>query len=155
MGRGGGDIVNWIKKCSTGHVTGIDYSKVSVEESKKLNAIAIKQGRCDIVYGDVSSMPFDDEAFDCVSAFETVYFWEDLEKCFAEVHRVMKNGGTFLICNESDGTNPKDEKWAKKIGGMKIYNEMQLRTMLEKVGFCDIKSFVDAKKHWLCIVAKK
>ncbi len=50
-------------------------------------------------------MPFDDEAFDCVSAFETVYFWEDLEKCFAEVHRVMKNGGTFLICNESDGTN--------------------------------------------------
>ena len=152
---GGANIVNWIKKCSTGHVTGIDYSKVSVEESKKLNAIAIKQGRCDIVYGDVSSMPFDDEAFDCVSAFETVYFWEDLEKCFAEVRRVMKSGGTFFICNESDGTNSKDEKWAKKIGGMKIYNEMQLRTMLEKVGFCDIKSFADAKKHWLCIVAKK
>ena len=100
-------------------------------------------------------MPFDDEAFDCVSAFETVYFWEDLEKCFAEVRRVMKSGGTFFICNESDGTNSKDEKWAKKIGGMKIYNEMQLRTMLEKVGFCDIKSFADAKKHWLCIVANK
>ena len=33
---GGANIVNWIKKCSTGHVTGIDYSKVSVEESKKL-----------------------------------------------------------------------------------------------------------------------
>ena len=152
---GGANIVNWLGKCATGHVTGIDYSKVSVEESKKLNAVAIKQGRCDIVHGDVSSMPFDDEAFDCVSAFETVYFWDDLEKCFAEVHRVMKNGGTFLICNESDGANSKDEKWAKKIGGMKIYNEMQLRTMLEKVGFCDIKSFADAKKHWLCIVANK
>ncbi len=152
---GGANIVNWLGKCATGHVTGIDYSKVSVEESKKLNAVAINQGKCDIVYGDVSSMSFDDEAFDCVSAFETVYFWEDLEKCFAEVHRVMKNGGTFLICNESDGTNFKDEKWAKKIGGMKIYNETQLRTMLEKVGFCDIKSFVDAKKHWLCIVANK
>ena len=152
---GGANIVNWLGKCSTGHVTGIDYSKVSVAESEKLNAIAIKQGKCDIVYGDVSSMPFDDEAFDCVSAFETVYFWEDLEKCFAEVRRVMKSGGTFFICNESDGTNSKDEKWAKKIGGMKIYNEMQLRTMLEKVGFCDIKSFVDAKKHWLCIVANK
>ena len=152
---GGANIANWLRKCASGHVTGIDYSKVSVEESGKLNAIAIKQGKCDIVYGDVSSMPFDDEAFDCVSAFETVYFWEDLEKCFAEVHRVMKSGGTFLICNESDGTNSKDEKWAKKIGGMKIYNEMQLRTMLEKVGFCDIKTFVDAKKHWLCIVANK
>ena len=152
---GGANIANWLAKCTNGHVSGIDYSKVSVAESEKLNAIAIKQGKCDIVYGDVSSMPFDDEAFDCVSAFETVYFWEDLEKCFAEVRRVMKNGATFLICNESDGTNSKDEKWAKKIGGMKIYNEMQLRTMLEKVGFCDIKTFVDAKKHWLCIVANK
>lgn len=152
---GGANIANWLAKCTNGHVTGIDYSKVSVAESEKLNAIAIKQGKCDIVYGDVSSMPFDDETFDCVSAFETVYFWEDLEKCFAEVHRVMKSGATFLICNESDGTNSKDEKWAKKIGGMKIYNEMQLRTMLEKVGFCDIKTYVDAKKHWLCIVANK
>ena len=152
---GGANIANWLAKCTNGHVSGIDYSKVSVAESEKLNAIAIKQGKCDIVYGDVSSMPFDDEAFDCVSAFETVYFWADLEKCFAEVRRVMKSGGTFFICNESDGTNSKDEKWAKKIGGMKIYNEMQLRTMLEKVGFCDIKSFVDAKKHWLCVVANK
>ena len=152
---GGANIANWLAKCTNGHVSGIDYSKVSVAESEKLNAIAIKQGKCDIVYGDVSSMPFDDESFDCVSAFETVYFWADLEKCFAEVRRVMKSGGTFLICNESDGTNSKDEKWAKKIGGMKIYNEMQLRTMLEKVGFCEIKTFVDAKKHWLCIVANK
>ena len=152
---GGANIANWLAKCTNGHVSGIDYSKVSVVESEKLNAIAIKQGKCDIVYGDVSSMPFDNEAFDYVSAFETVYFWTDLEKCFAEVNRVMKSGGTFLICNESDGTNSKDEKWAKKIGGMKIYNEMQLRTMLEKVGFCDIKTFVDAKKHWLCIVANK
>ena len=152
---GGANVAKWLGKCATGHVTGIDYSEVSVEESKKLNAIAIKGGKCDIVYGNVSSMPFDDEAFDCVSAFETVYFWEDLEKCFIEVRRVMKKGGIFLICNESDGTNLKDEKWTKIIGGMKIYNEIQLHTMLEKVGFCDIKSFVDAKRHWLCIVAKK
>lgn len=152
---GGANVVNWLSKCANGHVTGIDYSKVSVEESKKLNAIAIKQGKCDIVYGDVSSMPFDEESFDCVSAFETVYFWTDLEKSFAEVNRVMKSGGTFLICNESDGTNSADEKWAKKIGGMKIYNEEQLYTALEKAGFCNIKSYVNAKKHWLCIVANK
>ena len=131
------------------------FPKVSVAESEKLNAIAIKQGKCDIVYGDVSSMPFDDESFDCVSAFETVYFGEDLEKCFAEVHRVMKSGGTFFICNESDGTNAADETWTKKISGMKIYNEKQLRTALEAAGFGNIESHSDAKKHWLCIVAKK
>ena len=68
---------------------------------------------------------------------------------------VMKSGGTFFICNESDGTNAADEKWTKKISGMKIYNEKQLRTALEAAGFGNIESHSDAKKHWLCIVAKK
>ena len=68
-------------------------------------------------------MPFADESFDCVSSFETVYFWQDWKKCFAEVNRVMKSGGTFLICNESDGTNAADEKWTEENRSMKIYNE--------------------------------
>ncbi len=44
-------------------------------------------------------------AFDLATAFETVYFWPGLEKCFAEVCRILKPGGTFPICNESDGTD--------------------------------------------------
>lgn len=108
---GGANIARWLNKCVNGHVTGLDYSEVSVAESGKLNAAAIKQGKCNIVQGDVSSMPFADECFDFVSSFETVYFWPGLEKCFAEVNRVMRSGGgTFLICNESDGTNAADEK---------------------------------------------
>ena len=111
---GGANIANWLAKCTNGHVSGIDYSKVSVAESEKLNAIAIKQGKCDIVYGDVSSMPFDNETFDCVSAFETVYFWTDLEKCFTEVHRVMKSGGTFLIATRVTEQIPRTKNGQKK-----------------------------------------
>ena len=119
---GGANIATWLDKCRNGHVTGLDYSEVSVAESQELNAAAIKQGKCRVLQGDVSSIPFSDEVFDYVSAFETVYFWPGLKKCFSEVNRVLKSGGTFLICNESDGTNASDEKWTKIIGGMKIYN---------------------------------
>lgn len=52
---------------------------------------------CCVVQGDVSAIPFPDAVFDYVSAFETVYFWPGLEKCFFEINRVLKNGGTFLI----------------------------------------------------------
>ena len=38
---GGANIVAWLGKCGNGHVTGMDYSKVSVAESQKLNAAAI------------------------------------------------------------------------------------------------------------------
>ena len=105
---GGANIATWLDKCRNGHVTGLDYSEVSVAESQELNAAAIKQGKCRVLQGDVSAIPFSDEVFDYVSAFETVYFWPGLKKCFSEVNRVLKSGGTFLICNESDGTNASD-----------------------------------------------
>ena len=102
---GGANIATWLDKCRNGHVTGLDYSEVSVAESQELNAAAIKQGKCRVLQGDVSAIPFSDEVFDYVSAFETVYFWPGLKKCFSEVNRVLKSGVTFLIFNERDGTN--------------------------------------------------
>ena len=152
---GGANIAAWLGKCGNGHVTGMDYSKVSVAESQKLNAAAIKQGKCCVVQGDVSAIPFPDAVFDYVSAFETVYFWPGLKKCFFEVNRVLKNGGTFLICNESDGTNDADEKWTKLIDGMKIYTSDQLIAALKEAGFTEIKTYSNTKNHWISIVATK
>ena len=143
---GGANIAVWLNKCRKGHVTGLDYSEVSVAESQKLNAAAIQQGKCKVVQGDVSAIPFPDANFDHVSAFETVYFWPELKKCFSEVNRVLKDGGTFLICNESDGMNASDDKWTKIIDGMKIYNCDQLITALKEAGFMEIKPYADAKK---------
>ena len=136
---GGANIVAWLGKCGNGHVTGMDYSKVSVAESQKLNAAAIKQGKCNVVQGDVSAIPFSDATFDYVSAFETVYFWPGLVKCFSEVNRVLKSEGIFLIC----------------INGMKIYTSKQLVAALKEAGFTEIKTYSNAKNHWISIVATK
>ena len=152
---GGANIAVWLDKCKNGHVTGMDYSEVSVAESQKLNAYAIKQEKCSVVQGDVSAIPFPDAACDYVSAFETVYFWPGLAKCFLEVNRVLKSKGTFLICNESDGTNAADEKWTKMINGMKIYTSEQLVAALKEAGFTEIKTYSNIKNHWISIVATK
>ena len=152
---GGANIALWLGRCKNGHVTGIDYSEISVEESKKRNSAAIKQNRCEIIQGNVADMPFADSTFDCVSAFETIYFWPGLKMCFGEVYRILKNGGIFMICNESDGTNTADEKWTEKIGGMKIYNKEQICAALKSAGFSETESFSDEEKHWLCVLAIK
>ena len=151
---GGANIVAWLGKCGNGHVTGMDYSKVSVAESQKLNAAAIKQGKCCVVQGDVSAIPFPDAVFDYVSAFETIYFWPDLLQSFREVHRVLKPDGMFLICNECGGDNEKDEKWTEKIDGMTIYKDVQLKNILEQTGFRNIQIH-KSEKGWLCITAQK
>ena len=98
---GGANIKRLLKKCPQGIVKGIDYSPVSVEKSKKVNDAAIAEGRCAVLQGSVADMIFADDWFDAVTAFETVYFWPNLPQCFREVYRVLKPGGTLLICNES------------------------------------------------------
>ena len=152
---GGANIKRMLKKCPQGIVKGIDYSPVSVDTSRDVNQAAINAGRCVIWQGSVDSIIFASDWFDAVTAFETVYFWPELKKCFSEVNRVLKYGGTFLICNESDGMNASDDKWTKIIDGMKIYNCDQLITALKEAGFMEIKPYADAKNHWLCIVATK
>ena len=150
---GGANIKRLLKKCSQGVVRGIDYSSVSVEKSKKVNEAAVTEGRCDVLCASVAELPFESEQFDAVTAFETVYFWPDLPQCFREVYRVLKPGGTFLICNESNGDSDKDEKWTEIIGGMTIYKDAELKTYLEQAGFHEVQ--IHKKKSWLCITAWK
>ena len=151
---GGANIRKLLKKCPQGEVKGIDYSPVSVEKSRKVNENAIREGRCAVLQGSVADMLFASEWFDLVTAFETVYFWPDLVQCFREVWRVLKPGGTFLICNECSGDTAKDDKWTEKIDGMTIYKDVELRDYLEQTGFCAVQIHKD-KRGWLCVTAEK
>lgn len=151
---GGANIRTLLKLCPDGHITGADYSAVSVEKSRRVNKKAVLAGRCDVVEGSADDLPFADGAFDAVTAFETVYFWPGLTKCFREVHRVLKNGGRFLICNESDGKKAEDEKWTKIIGGMTIYTAEQLEEALKQAGFGRITTRKN-DRGWVCVTAEK
>ena len=155
VGCGGGmNIKKLLEKSPEGYVKGIDYSEASVAKSEKINKKAIEEGRCEVIQGNVMELPFEEATFDLVTAFETIYFWPDIVKEFRQIYRVLKEDGKFMICNESNGENPKDAKWIDKIDGMRIYNEPKIREALMAAGFKKIK--VDSNnKHWLCIVVKK
>ena len=151
---GGANVRKLLEKSPYGKVTGIDYSEISVEKTRKINKAGIESKRCDILQGDVMKLPFRDEIFDVITAFETIYFWPDICEAFKQVYKILKIGGTFMICNESNGENPRDEKWTNRIQGMKIYNSEQIKKFLEDAGFTDVK--VDkTKKGWICVVVKK
>ena len=83
----------------------------------------------------MQELPFADDSFEQVTAFETIYFWPNLEEAFQQVFRVLKPGGSFLVCNESNGEDPKQEKWCDIIGGMTIYTGERLFELLWAAGF--------------------
>ena len=151
---GGANIKTLLKLCPKGKVQGIDYSAVSVEKARKVNADAIAAGRCTVQQASVAELPFEAEQFEVVTAFETVYFWPELAQNFGEVYRVLKPGGVFFICNEANGETAKDDKWTQIINGMTIYTDTALKTYLEQAGFCKIQSHKN-KKGWLCVTAQK
>lgn len=147
---GGANIKKLLEKAAQGSVKGIDYSEVSAEKSRSLNALAISAGRCEIMQANVAQLPFEDNSFDLVTAFETVYFWPELPACFREVGRVLRPGGTFFICNECG----EDNKWTDIVSGMKIYTADELTQVLTKAGFTDIVMHKN-DKGWLCATARK
>ena len=152
---GGANVARMLNRCPKGMVTGIDYSPVSVKKSSELNAAAIAAKRCNILEGNASTLPFKNGVFDLVTAFETVYFWPNIEECFRGVRHTLKEGGRFAIVNEDDGLTGNNEKWEKLIEGMHTYTPDELRTHLTNAGFRDIAVHGDRQHHWLTVIATK
>lgn len=156
LGCGGGrNIRALLRKYPVASVTALDYSEISVEKAKRVNREELQAGRCQILQGDVSRLPFEDGSFDLVTAFETVYFWPGPTESFREVYRTLQPGGIFLIVNESDGENSLDNKWLSVIDGMRIYDGDQLSHFLTEAGFSNVIMDRDAKKHWLYVLAMR
>ena len=156
LGCGGGrNTAELLKRYPQANVTALDYSALSVEKTKEYNKDMIAADRCTVIQGNVAELPFEDGAFDLATAFETVYFRPGLEHCFSEVYRVLKPGGTFMICNESDGTDDTSLKFEKIIEGMKCYTVDELFSALTKAGFTEVKSDSYDRKPWITVIARK
>ena len=156
IGCGGGMNIIRLSRICSDKIYGIDVSPLCVKNATKANKDLIKKGRVEITLGNVSSLPYPSESMDVVTAFETVYFWEKIDKCFAEVYRVLKKDGVFLITNElkaEDGNPDKYEK-LESILNLNIYSEDELSENLKKAGFTDIKAEIKGE-DWICIIAIK
>lgn len=152
LGCGGGrNIEYFLTKADK--VYGMDHSQASVKMARERNKEAINSGRCQILVGDVKSLPFKDESMDMVTAFETIYFWNEIEVCFKEIYRVLNDGGRFLICNEASSMKRRDvRKLAEKID-FEVYTPDDLTNMLTKVGFC-CEHHLDGKEQLAFIATK-
>ena len=165
IGCGGGVNVERFLKMTDNKVYGLDYSEVAVEKSTKLNQAAIDEGRCEIIQGSVSELPFEDNTFDIITGFETVYFWPDFVNDSKEVRRVLKDDGIMFICNEAI-PNEGDERQKELIDllEMEIYSEDEFDEYLREAGFSDIICFSkdgqdsldkELVTGWLCVIARK
>lgn len=155
IGCGGGVNIEKFLKLTSGNVDGLDYSEVSVAETVKRNQNAVDNGRCKVIQANVSAMPIDDESYDVVSAFETIYFWPDIGNTFKEVLRIIKPNGQFVIAQGTDGNHPDDEKWLNTVEGMSLYTAPELEKYLLNAGFSGVNIFKKENDYILVVIAEK
>ena len=155
IGCGGGVNIEKFLKITKNNVDGLDYSEVSVAESIKRNQKAIDDERCEIFQADVRDMPIEDESYDLVTGFETIYFWPDIGETFKEVSRIIKPNGQFMIAQGTDGTHPDDEKWLATVEGMSVYTAPELEKYLLDAGFKSVKSYKKENDYILVVIGQK
>lgn len=146
IGCGGGlNVLRFLERIPAGHVFGVDISAASVEKSRAVNRKYLGT-RCEIYQANADSLPFEDGSLDIVTAFETVYFWKDLPKCFGEIKRVLKNNGKFIVVN--DPGDP-EKHWERMIPGMIAYTPEEIEARMKEAGFSEIS--IMRKKHTFCV----
>ena len=153
VGCGGGKAISRILEETRREVAGIDHSPEAVKTARSVNRAAVSSGRLRIVESSVESLPFRDGFFDVVTAFETTYFWPELQAGLTEIHRVLNRGGRLVIANEF-ADRASAGAWADRLN-MHVPDSETLAGAAYEAGFLMVDVSVHPHNGWLRLVAAK
>ena len=138
IGFGPGVAIQYAsQKAAHGLVAGVDYSETMVQVARKRSAAAIKAGRVDLKYGEVSSLPYPDASFDTAFTIHCIYFWAKPIDGLRELGRILKPGGLLAVT-----IMPKD-KWLKERTPppdvFTLYSIDEVAHLLSEAGFREVR----------------
>ncbi len=82
-------------------IVGLDISEGMLEVGRKKVTQKQLDNKIKLVLGDSENLPFEDDTFDAITVAFGVRNFENLEKGLAEIYRVLKPGGIFVILETS------------------------------------------------------
>ncbi|OYU79829.1 MAG: bifunctional demethylmenaquinone methyltransferase/2-methoxy-6-polyprenyl-1,4-benzoquinol methylase [Flavobacterium sp. BFFFF1] len=101
IATGTGDLAILMSQTNAKKIIGLDISAGMLEVGKHKIADRKLSDKIDMVIGDSENMTFDDNTFDAITVAFGVRNFENLEKGLAEILRVLKPGGIFVILETS------------------------------------------------------
>jgi SAM-dependent methyltransferase len=115
-----------------GYVCGLDHSARMLRQAERRNAAAIRDGRVDLRLGSVDSLAAFYAPFDKILAVNTVMFWNDPEKSFAELRHLLRPEGRIVVAHQPRGPGVTDK--TATAAGLKI------AAQLARAGFCEVRT---------------
>lgn len=97
VGTGPGWLLHAVRRiCGDAELYGVDISASMVQKAR-VNSSRECPGRMEFVHAGSSSLPFENEYFDCVVSTGSIHHWKDIDESLAEIYRVLKKGACVLI----------------------------------------------------------
>jgi demethylmenaquinone methyltransferase/2-methoxy-6-polyprenyl-1,4-benzoquinol methylase len=101
VATGTGDLAINLAKTDAEEIIGLDISAGMLSVGKEKVAAKNLDDRIKMVQGDSENLPFEDDYFDAITVAFGIRNFETLEKGLAEILRVLKPGGIFVILETS------------------------------------------------------
>lgn len=101
VATGTGDLAINLAKTGAKNITGLDISAGMLAVGKKKIAAENLSQTIKMVQADSENLPFNDNHFDAITVAFGIRNFETLEKGLAEILRVLKPGGIFVILETS------------------------------------------------------
>ncbi|WP_411030320.1 bifunctional demethylmenaquinone methyltransferase/2-methoxy-6-polyprenyl-1,4-benzoquinol methylase UbiE [Spongiimicrobium sp. 3-5] len=101
IATGTGDLAINLAKTGAQEIVGLDISPGMLEVGKKKVADKKLNDTITMVHGDSEMLPFDNNYFDAITVAFGVRNFETLEIGLAEIFRVLKPQGTFVVLETS------------------------------------------------------
>ena len=101
IATGTGDLAINLAKTGATKIIGLDISEGMLAVGRKKIAKEQLSGKIEMVQGDSEALPFENNSFDAITVAFGVRNFENLKKGRAEIHRVLKPGGIFVVLETS------------------------------------------------------
>lgn len=101
IATGTGDLAILMAQTKAEQIIGLDISSGMLEVGKQKILYKNLSKRIEMVLADSENMPFEDHYFDAITVAFGVRNFENLEKGLAEILRVLKPNGIFVILETS------------------------------------------------------
>lgn len=101
IATGTGDLAILMTKTNAKKIVGLDISAGMLDVGRKKIEQKKLSNKIEMVLGDSENIPFEDNSFDAITVAFGVRNFETLEKGLAEILRVLKPNGIFVILETS------------------------------------------------------
>jgi ubiquinone/menaquinone biosynthesis C-methylase UbiE len=152
IGFGNGYLINkLLKQNIPKNIYGIEISNDMINKVKNKNKKYIDSGILKIFLENTSETSFENNIFDKIYTINTIYFWQELDKCFSEIKRIIKPDGIFINVIYT-------KEYLNKIiytkYGFNKYSTEEMENITKDNGMEIIKTIEIQKNKSYCIISK-